>query len=97
MKHTPGPWTFHQNGDGSYSILGKKISEKEYQWIVGFIQNGEFWTEEQLANAKLIAAAPEMLKALQGVISHDDALVERYKISPSLIFQVENAIKKATE
>lgn len=97
MKHTPGPWNLHLNGDGSYTILGKKISEREFQWIISFIQNGEIWAEEQIANVKLMTAAPIMLKTLQGVISHDNALVERYKISPSLIFQVENAIKKATE
>ena len=65
MKHTPGPWTFHENGDGSFAILGDKLSDKEYRWVVGFFQNGEFSTEKQIANAKLIAAAPEMLEALQ--------------------------------
>ena len=73
MKHTPGPWTFHQNGDGSYSILGKKLSEKEYQWIVGFIQNGEILTEEQIANAKLVAEAPLMLEILQELVKDHEA------------------------
>jgi len=43
----------------------------------------------------LIAAAPEMLAALEGVIHHNDALKEKYKLSPSLIRQVEAAISKA--
>ena len=59
-KHTPGPWKFHANGDANdYSILGPNNN-----WVIAFIQNGEIWTEQQLANAKLIAAAPDMLEAL---------------------------------
>lgn len=65
MNHTKGPWKFHQNGDGGYSVLGEKISEKEYKWVIGFIQNGEITTPEQIANMKLISAAPEMFEALQ--------------------------------
>ena len=63
MKHTKGSWTFHQNGDGSFSILGEKLSDREYKWIAGFIQNGEMLTAEQIANAKLMAAAPDLLSA----------------------------------
>lgn len=72
MKSTPGPWTVHQNGDLSYSILGEKISDINYKWIIGFVQNGEIWNEQQLANARLIAAAPELLEVLKEIISLSD-------------------------
>ncbi len=58
-QHTPGPWSYHANGDANhYCILreGKR-------WVVSFLQNGEIWTPEQEANARLIAAAPDMLAA----------------------------------
>lgn len=60
-KYTKGPWKFHANGDANdYSLLtdGNK-------WVIGFHQNGEKMDEEQIANAKLIAAAPELLEALK--------------------------------
>jgi hypothetical protein len=68
MKHTSGPWNVHQNGDGSYSILGEKLSEKEYRWIIGFSMNGEICNEEQKENIQLIAAAPDMLECLKQFI-----------------------------
>lgn len=97
MKHTPGPWTLHQNGDGSYTILGKKINEKEFQWIISFIQNGEYWIAEQIANIKLMTAAPIMLKELQNVLKYNKDVKGTYQISPSLIYEIEQVIKKATE
>ena len=53
--------------------------------------------KENEQNAKLIAASPTMLKALQGFIHHDDNVKEEYKSSPSLRQQIEDAIKQATE
>lgn len=53
-KHTPGPWTVRPAlGVGEY-----KISEDE-----GLTEN----CEETKANARLIAACPEMLLALKAV------------------------------
>jgi hypothetical protein len=92
-KHTPGPWHFHQNGDANdFTFLAD-----ETRWVMRLIFNGELYLDEEIATAKLIAAAPDMLKALQGVISHNNGLKEQYQISPSLIDQVEQAIKKATD
>ena len=53
-KHTPGPWTAREpNGPG----MG---------WRVGPAWLGEApWSEETSANARLIAAAPDMLAALE--------------------------------
>ena len=34
------------------------------RWVIAFSQNGELHTPEQIANAKLIAAAPELLSVL---------------------------------
>lgn len=47
-------------------------------------------------NVDLIVAAPDMLKALQGVVHHNSGLKDEYRISPALMRQVEAAIEKAT-
>lgn len=94
-KHTPGPWTYHANGDGSYSILGAKLSEKEYQWIAGFWHNGNVYTIEQLANVKLMALAPELLKQLEKILKYNKDTTAAYQMSPSLIHEIETLINKA--
>lgn len=58
MAHTPGPWTVepHHNDFGSYTI--KETRSKELGWA----------SEEDWANAHLIAAAPDLLEALRGLV-----------------------------
>jgi hypothetical protein len=56
-QHTPGPWVVGPNGD-TVNVPGKtRIAEisaqPDWQWT---------------ANARLIAAAPELLKALQNML-----------------------------
>lgn len=51
-------------------------------------------TPEAMANAKLIAAAPEMLAALHGIVDGiDDAWSEHF---PEKVEAVHSAIRKAT-
>ncbi len=68
MTHTPGPWTFDANElGGSYPIyppdsyLTPWIAEAKGPHV------GPNNLDEVLANARLIAAAPELLEALQGL------------------------------
>ena len=61
-QHTPGPWTYrkaskHFHIEASAPGYGTAVAEVHY---VGNADTG--WTSE--ANARLIAAAPEMLAAL---------------------------------
>lgn len=62
-KHTPGPWEINPRAKAMImSESGRGIaSAAVYSTNTG---NGEH-IEENLANAKLIAAAPEMLEALK--------------------------------
>ena len=77
-KHTPGPWKVHHSGN----VL---------------MPDGEVTalphTENRLANARLIAAAPEMLEVLREILFRsnlrsEDEWIERKAIA---------AISKATE
>lgn len=71
-RHTPGPWNNYQ-GDDIYCVYaesGKKICSIEPVDIVGW---NAVHREEADANEALIAAAPELLEALELV---NDCLVK---------------------
>jgi hypothetical protein len=60
---TRGPWTFKRKYlDNSGSILGA-----DAKTVAAITSNGTRPAEEKLANARLIAAAPELLEALQKI------------------------------
>lgn len=63
MKHTKGPW---------YSIdecIYAKIQTVDGTYVQPMIASCSKFTTAQHDNARLIAAAPEMLKALEAVFS----------------------------
>lgn len=60
-KHTPGPWNWHEyDGAGSPYILVKNGS-----WDIAHNRHSAVDLETERANARLIAAAPDMLEALR--------------------------------
>ena len=86
MKHTKGIWItekFH-NGYHIYS-LGKKICS---------IWNSLFTDHEAQSNAKLIAAAPELLKACQKAMESE--IDGSYVVATKWWGEMKQAIKKAT-
>jgi len=76
-KHTQGPWS--QFDDGGKSVHGYPYGH-EYSdtvWgpkgpgfglIADCSNNGQRATDESIANAKLIAAAPDLLDALKAIL-----------------------------
>lgn len=89
--HTPGPWTISpvRTVDGEYMVVGGP--GKEFGLIAAV-------TEE--ADARLIAAAPEMLAALSGVVRILQAVRLSAGLHGSQITRMEAAIAaiaKATE
>jgi len=61
-KHTPSPWGFEQTGDHKRYIIGKERST--WGTNVAEVYSDDTDQGEAAANARLIAAAPELLKAL---------------------------------
>jgi len=62
MKHTPGPW-------------GVNTATDSFGWVNHAINWGRnYGEEENQANARLIAAAPELLEALIDVLEACDGL-----------------------
>lgn len=51
-------------------------------------------TNGQDDKANLIAAAPELLRAIRGVLHHNEAVKEKFKLPTSLIHQLEDLIAK---
>ncbi len=71
-KHTPGPWAV---ADLPHSIVVRTESPKKskfgasrYAAIGGFDRSDPEQLAEAMANARLIAAAPDLLEALEFVI-----------------------------
>lgn len=66
IKHTPGPWGLRHE----YSIIyveGKARDPRVTQGVAG-IGPKEGGAEQQLADAFLISAAPDLLEALQALM-----------------------------
>lgn len=63
-KHTPGPWFQHHSEHSIRVCNGKHESEEGCQAIAEAEIIG-YQRSESEANARLIAAAPEMLHALE--------------------------------
>lgn len=84
--HTPGPWVAHYlpqhrmrvtNVDGSVSICDVALWNTDY--------------EEQIANARLIAAAPLLLDALKGLLPILEAVRYTAGLSGTQIKRMEAA------
>lgn len=82
-KHTPGPWTADvESGTGDYVVWGPGPPGSKTAFVanIGTSPGEPIAFDVAKANARLIAAAPEMLaalKELREVIHHDCGLSER--------------------
>ena len=109
-QHTQGGWNYYldqdsENNNTSYENGWFRLCSNEKPWIgqVQFWPNDDISKEEAEANAKLIAAAPDLLKSLQEtqVLLHtylkETPIGEKFnRISTRLKHNLK-AIKKATE
>lgn len=92
-QHTPGEWVVSETYlDGCFTVI-TKVAAPEKKNIICDIWGMD--TKEGKANAKLIAAAPELLEALEGAVKAMK-IVTSSAIKP-FIERAESAIKKATE
>ena len=90
-KHTPGPWHLAENTwNGDVVILGKSSRPDRSDKIAVF-PRGECENEE--ANARLIAAAPELLEACKvcqvRVFMHDGSTCKEYRQAAAAIAAAE--------
>lgn len=70
--HTPGPWRFNDNTQwwktNPYSVTVRKHGVHSAT-VANIPARATITPEEQQANARLIAAAPELLAIAQGLIA----------------------------
>lgn len=69
-KHTPGIWTYSRECAYGYDIRSNDV--RDGIWVANVHnehgnENGFPSAQEKEANARLIAAAPELLECLEGV------------------------------
>jgi hypothetical protein len=83
--HTPGPWAVHRDG---YTITGNRA----------FIATCIAVPNETAANARLIAAAPDLLDALDRIRKDLQRMSDGYSADLDVMVDVARAaVAKATE
>ena len=104
-KHTPGKWLYGSAyGNHSVSIESDKgihIAAVPNHRLLGIEQGKPVytWCDEGDANAKLIAAAPELLEALKLVLPLAKGYAAEHLIGSNSAYcqQADEVIAKATE
>jgi len=93
-KHTPGPWRLIVGAEGYYSVVSECKNLKDEDRII--CDNTEYYPKEATKeNARLIAAAPELLEALKAIVyglckEDEEGLIEHTE-------QITNARKAIAE
>lgn len=95
--HTPGPWVLEPNASGgtnfrcSWGVIGCVLPGNS------FVPGGPNQVPEQAANARLIAAAPDLLAALIDVIGWVPGAAAWHTDAPlKAVDKARAAIAKAT-
>lgn len=91
MTHTPGPWLADS---GSIVSVTRMIIADCFSAI--YRNSPPMSDEVMVANARLIAAAPDMLAALKALVVHDEADDSRRGLPPCMeLVDAHAAIAKA--
>jgi|SRR6185437_1093466 len=93
-KHTAGPW-FFKEGNRENHAMSTIVLQKDMDFQIGFAiceSRNASQRAEDIANARLMAASPDLLKACQEVMP----ALQRAKLSV-LACLVQDAIDKATK
>jgi hypothetical protein len=100
MTHTPEPWEIlrHDLGDEEIFFVPVEILAGNGKLVVayegGLAPAAHEWTVEEIeANASLIAAAPDMLRALEAVCG--DSEESDYLMQAQIQAMCRSAIRKA--
>lgn len=104
-KHTPGPWQY--DSDGHFVCVDMDASKmicdiRGWGWLQKM--GHQKAVETQIANAKLIASAPDLLEACQWALKQFEKLSDDGRYPEHLLSEnggngftpLVNAIKKAT-
>ena len=87
-KHTPGPWQVEETTD--YNAVYRVMDEQEVTVALCYQQPNDTWLAKD--NARLIAAAPELLIELKHALADVKA---RLHVMPANVRDIERAILNA--
>lgn len=88
MTHTPGPWEFELMLDKQYAVYGQN-GRHRIATISNYVEHDDF------VNARLIAAAPELLEALVCMLDSSRSARDEYSDMDEAATLAEAAIAKA--
>ncbi len=105
--HTPGPWRYELDGHETNDMRHAILSEANDLWVAACYRSGttakrersEEAEKEAEANARLMAAAPDLLAALKVMLRDVEAVSADGQVGIELepsIYQASAAIAKAT-
>lgn len=103
-KHTPGPWWWDGAPGQSNLRCGDPSECESDSSVIRYEPYEGMWlsrygsADEDAANAKLIAAAPDLLEALRWYVENDDTNVQQdgNEFYTAGLRRAEAAIAKAT-
>lgn len=101
-KHTPGPWAVreHWSDDGAFEVYptrgGKKPSIGEWSALAEIPEYGPDDAPEAEANARLIAASPDLYAVLKE-LQESAAYWSEYDVPLGIVDRINQAIAKAEE
>lgn len=90
-KHTPGPWVSANDDSAIQPAEGDRFDIARIYWPEATRET------EWRANARLIAAAPELLEALADLVSRVDMVLHAGYVGHERIARCRAVIAKATE
>ena len=106
-RFTPGPWRLVKDDEGPGMVFHPKLGGVAIASMTakGMPKNGFLGQKEspdrkeqlaeRIANAHLIAAAPELFVAAVGVIAHFKSEVENTEDWPPAVIELARAVAKA--
>lgn len=88
-QHTPGPWVAELETEGAFSIEADGMGIGRGLLVIASRNQHPFFPEQMHANALLLAAAPDLLAALQEAKANAG--------NPEAVYRITSAaIAKAT-
>lgn len=86
-KHTKGPWVFTEQPVKSYGYYIHRVDQSDKNSFIGDVGGGLQAPETIKANARLIAASPEMYDILQEILSNEGMM-------PDTLGKINNLLNK---
>lgn len=96
-KHTPGPWVIDESRHGKRGPVHTLMVVAEKGGMPGLIVNQRTVEPQDWANARLIAAAPDLFEALKGVLRVADRDTVEFDAARAALAKAEGSPTSSRE